>query len=320
MSMDNSAYYTTHDSNARNDPAIIRLRLAHGWAGYGIYWAVIEVLREQDGYRLSDGPETIGIISMASGVSEAELIPVLASMRALDLVNSAGGYLVSQSLCRRMRARDVAVAKARKAADFRWNKQHNPVDASASPKHMLQQGTKHMRKQCQDRIGEDRIGEDRNNRPAGATSAPYEIPKPRKNSKPTDQPAEYVLKTPQDRIMAQYKELCGLDYKDRAWDKHNRSRYGRSCSKLLEAFGGDGNAAVDWLLEYGKRREAGGMAAGSGWTLDAAAKVAWDDPEVAQHRRNNGIKNATVGLDDSEMGAGQEAESGAGEEAPQDRE
>lgn len=41
--------YFQHDFNARTDPKIIRLRKQHGWLGYGIYWAVLEILRENDG-------------------------------------------------------------------------------------------------------------------------------------------------------------------------------------------------------------------------------------------------------------------------------
>lgn len=40
------AYYFSHDSNARNDEKILMLRAEHGWEGYGIYWALIEMMFE----------------------------------------------------------------------------------------------------------------------------------------------------------------------------------------------------------------------------------------------------------------------------------
>ncbi len=40
----NKGYYFSHDANAHNDPKILRLRVEHGWAGYGIYWLLIEML------------------------------------------------------------------------------------------------------------------------------------------------------------------------------------------------------------------------------------------------------------------------------------
>lgn len=46
------SFYFQHDSNARGDPKCVRLRRLHGLAGYGLYWCVIESLREADGFRL----------------------------------------------------------------------------------------------------------------------------------------------------------------------------------------------------------------------------------------------------------------------------
>ena len=43
-------YYFSHDSNARNDDRILILRSELGWEGYGIYWAIIETLRDSNGY------------------------------------------------------------------------------------------------------------------------------------------------------------------------------------------------------------------------------------------------------------------------------
>ena len=48
--MAKDTYYFSHDSNARNDPKIACLRKKYGWVGYGLYWAIIEVLRDQPCY------------------------------------------------------------------------------------------------------------------------------------------------------------------------------------------------------------------------------------------------------------------------------
>lgn len=40
-----------HDSNARNSAKIIKLRLAHGAAGYGVYFMLLERLRESPDYQ-----------------------------------------------------------------------------------------------------------------------------------------------------------------------------------------------------------------------------------------------------------------------------
>lgn len=53
MNNTTKAYYFPHDSNARNDIKIMKLRRKHGMAGYGVFWAIIEILRETSDYRLS---------------------------------------------------------------------------------------------------------------------------------------------------------------------------------------------------------------------------------------------------------------------------
>jgi hypothetical protein len=40
-------YYFPHDMGARNDGKIITLRMEHGWAGYGLFWALVETLRAE---------------------------------------------------------------------------------------------------------------------------------------------------------------------------------------------------------------------------------------------------------------------------------
>ena len=65
--MSKDAYYFPHDSNARQDVKILKLRIKHGWAGYGLYWGIIEALRDQDNYAFeADQPE---LISLAVGCS-----------------------------------------------------------------------------------------------------------------------------------------------------------------------------------------------------------------------------------------------------------
>lgn len=46
------AYYFSHDSNARSDSKIVRLRRKFGMEGYGIYFAIIEMLREDSAHKL----------------------------------------------------------------------------------------------------------------------------------------------------------------------------------------------------------------------------------------------------------------------------
>ena len=51
--MNKDAYYFSHDSNARNDQRLMKVRMKYGMEGYGIYFAIIEILREQSDYTLA---------------------------------------------------------------------------------------------------------------------------------------------------------------------------------------------------------------------------------------------------------------------------
>ena len=46
------AYYFSHDANARRDLRINELLIIYGYEGYGWYWALVEMMREQADYKL----------------------------------------------------------------------------------------------------------------------------------------------------------------------------------------------------------------------------------------------------------------------------
>ena len=46
-------YYFSHDSNAITDTKILNMRADYGIEGYGLYWAIIEMLRNEEDYRLT---------------------------------------------------------------------------------------------------------------------------------------------------------------------------------------------------------------------------------------------------------------------------
>ncbi|MHB9128456.1 MAG: Lin1244/Lin1753 domain-containing protein [Candidatus Humimicrobiaceae bacterium] len=47
------SYYFSHDSNARHDPNILALRSVYGVKGYGWFWIILEVMREESDYCLT---------------------------------------------------------------------------------------------------------------------------------------------------------------------------------------------------------------------------------------------------------------------------
>ena len=51
--------YIPHPSNARLAGGLLRLRIDEGSAGYGVYWMVLELLRDAPDYKLTADAKTL---------------------------------------------------------------------------------------------------------------------------------------------------------------------------------------------------------------------------------------------------------------------
>lgn len=122
------AYYFPHDCNARNDPKILALRSVFGAEGYGVYWMLIEILREQPDYKLQVTKYLYNTLAMQMQVQKERLEEIVEACCTefvegdCPLLVNDGQYIYSASLLRRMNKVDD-IAKARsEAARRRWNK------------------------------------------------------------------------------------------------------------------------------------------------------------------------------------------------------
>lgn len=112
--MNKEAYYFSHDSNARQDEKIIALRMKHGWEGYGLYWAIVEKLREASEYKLQ--PD-YNIMSFDLRV-DAKLVKSIIEDFGLFKFSEDKKFFYSGRMIRNMKSKSE---KARKAANARWN-------------------------------------------------------------------------------------------------------------------------------------------------------------------------------------------------------
>lgn len=110
------AYYFSHDANARNDPKISAMRSVYGTEGYGRYWIVVEMLREQDGYRLSCDPSNwLAIAKQSDSNSKQTEEFVTECINTFKLFASDGAFFWSESLLRRMGKREQICRERAKA-------------------------------------------------------------------------------------------------------------------------------------------------------------------------------------------------------------
>ncbi|MCA1021818.1 Lin1244/Lin1753 domain-containing protein [Halobacillus litoralis] len=128
--MSKEAYYFSHDSNARNDPKIMAMISEHGIQGYGMFWVVVEMLREQEEYKLPVKKYVFNALAMQTQCgADAMQSFVDACINEYELFESDGEFFWSNSLKKRMNKKNTKSEKAKKAAEARWNKARQNKDS-----------------------------------------------------------------------------------------------------------------------------------------------------------------------------------------------
>jgi len=124
MANNKDVYYFSHDSNARNDEKILMFRAEHGWEGYGLYWALVEMMFESN--------ETCLYHSKIKGIAAGYNIDITLLQNVINtciteqLFVSDGEKFWSESLRRRKAAFHASREKKSKAGKkgmaLRWGK------------------------------------------------------------------------------------------------------------------------------------------------------------------------------------------------------
>ncbi|AEV67392.1 DUF4373 domain-containing protein [Acetivibrio clariflavus] len=123
------ALYFSHDSNAVTDPKVLDMRADYGMEGYGVFWAIVELLCKESEYKLPYAKSTFRAIKTLCFPSfEVEKF-INDCIEEYKLFECDGEYFWSNSLLRRMNMMDE-VSKARseagkKGAASRWNNNKN---------------------------------------------------------------------------------------------------------------------------------------------------------------------------------------------------
>ncbi len=120
--MKKEAYYFSHDANAKDDPKILQLRMEMGWEGYGLFWAIIELLRNESDHRMRTHYKGIAFALQTQEDNIKRLI------NDFDLFQIDDQYFWSESLLKRMELKEERSEKARQSAKKRWN-QNNDANA-----------------------------------------------------------------------------------------------------------------------------------------------------------------------------------------------
>lgn len=114
--MAKDTFYFSHDYSARNDPKLVKVLMRLGQAGKGVYWDLIEMLYEQEGYLLINEIEAYAFALR----SDCDTINSL--INDFELFDKNKKNFWSLSVLRRLDARDAKSKKASESANKRWNK------------------------------------------------------------------------------------------------------------------------------------------------------------------------------------------------------
>ena len=106
--------YFSHDYNARDDEKMPKLLSEVGYEGYGIYWAVVEMLYKNDGYMQLDCKS----IAFALHCDSICLTKVI---NDFDLFINDNGRFYSESVLKRLGIREEISKKRSNAAKIKWN-------------------------------------------------------------------------------------------------------------------------------------------------------------------------------------------------------
>lgn len=110
--MRKDAFYFSHDANAQDDHKCMKLIDQLGMEGYGIFWALVERLRNENDYRL---PLSVCSIYAKRWGTSKEKVEAVVNIYGLFKVE--GDYFFSERLIRSM---DYKSEKGKKAAAVRW--------------------------------------------------------------------------------------------------------------------------------------------------------------------------------------------------------
>jgi len=143
--------YFSHDTNARVDPKITKLRMRYGMEGYGIYFAILEMMAVEKDHEMPYNDDQFDAIAfdLRTTLPMGEFVAYCVS---IGLFVERRGVFWSESFKRRQDEAAEKTARrsesATKAATARWNRgrgeprarQEKPQEMASTPPESVDEG------------------------------------------------------------------------------------------------------------------------------------------------------------------------------------
>jgi hypothetical protein len=125
--MKKDAYYFPHFSNARNDAKLLKLRRILGIEGYGIYFMLLEVLRDQTDFKLPLA--SIDDLEFEFRISKEKILAVVTNFELFEIIDDK---FFSPKMMLYLQPYLEKTERARLAANKRWDLIRNDANADAN--------------------------------------------------------------------------------------------------------------------------------------------------------------------------------------------
>lgn len=119
--MAKETFYFSHDSNALTDTKILNMRADYGMEGYGLFWAIIEMLRNEEDYKLALDKNTYRAIKTLTNTTIDLEKFIKDCIEDYKLFEQKDEKFYSNSLLKRMEVKEKKSAVAREKAQKRWS-------------------------------------------------------------------------------------------------------------------------------------------------------------------------------------------------------
>ena len=121
--------YFSHDSVARNDPKILALISEYGLEGYGMFFIICEVFRDQEDYKIQKNLCYLPTLTRELYATRERVEEFVAFCVKIGLLQEDDTAIWSDSFLRRMEKKDEIATKRQAAARERWKpvERNNPI-------------------------------------------------------------------------------------------------------------------------------------------------------------------------------------------------
>lgn len=189
--------YFSHDSNARNSTELLQVRIKFGAEGYGIYFMLLERLRDEEGYMSIKDYNTIAFDLHV----DSSIVKSIIEDFGLFVFTDDGKYFYSEGFSKRMEKKDEVSKKrsesGKKGNEVRYNLQKNNELPQNTRK--CDTNTSQMREVCEgktsqnlaSKVKESKVKESKYNPPL---TPPFDEEAQNISSKNMDALMEYCVK------------------------------------------------------------------------------------------------------------------------------